>query len=417
MALSTDERNTLRMKSAALMQAGNFEDAIAALHVLLSERPTPELMSRIADALVEAGRLDDALEQALDAVQADPLSWVGHVALGRVLAVIGDFAGATQSFHTGAATRRRMPVQEGRVVLPAPFLLHTLEQLDYIERAYPETYAQFPCFPYVERETLEARLKEMIAAAAPAPAFAALSGANKPLLLNLPLVVPDESVPQTVLHPITDFRAIERNFHPHRRGFEVIDGLLSDEALSALRRFCLGATVWGQPYRFGYCGAFPEHGFAGGLLFAIAEAIKTAVPVLLGGYRLVQWWAFVYDSALPSADIHAHASDISVSLWITPDEANVNRERGGIAMWDKTPPAGWTFNDYNGGGDSVADRLNEAGASPTVIAHRANRAVLFQGKPFHRSDGARFVPDFESRRRNITFLFRRSTGPAGRAIQ
>ena len=48
--------------------------------------------------------------------------------------------------------------------------------------------------------------------------------------------------------------------------------------------------------------------------------------------------------------------------------------------------------------------------SRRVIPYRANRAVLFEGHLFHRTDDFTFAPGFENRRRSVTLLFRRRKG-------
>ncbi len=58
----------------------------------------------------------------------------------------------------------------------------------------------------------------------------------------------------------------------------VIDNLLTDEALAALRRFCLGSTVWKRPYANGYLGAMPDGGFAAPLLAQIAKNCAAPSP-------------------------------------------------------------------------------------------------------------------------------------------
>jgi hypothetical protein len=177
-----------------------------------------------------------------------------------------------------------------------------------------------------------------------------------------------------------------------------------------VRKFCLESTVWRHPYPFGYVGAFPQHGFASVSLFAIAEELSAALSEAFDGYQLAEWWAFVYDTKLPGTDIHGDDADFSLNVWITPDSANLDPGTGGLVVWDKKAPSDWTYYAYNSGGDRVKQFLEDQNAESHVIPYRENRAVLFEGHLFHRTDDFTFAPGFANRRRSVTFLFRRRKG-------
>jgi hypothetical protein len=55
----------------------------------------------------------------------------------------------------------------------------------------------------------------------------------------------------------------------------------------------------------------------------------------------------------------------------------------------------------------VRKYLDGHNAESTDIPYRANRAVLFEGHLFHKTDDLSFAPGFTNRRRSLTFLFRR----------
>ena len=66
----------------------------------------------------------------------------------------------------------------------------------------------------------------------------------------------------------------------------VVDNLLTPEALAALRRFCLGSTIWRKTFPGGYLGALPESGFAAPLLAQIAEEFPETFPEIFGDHPL-----------------------------------------------------------------------------------------------------------------------------------
>src|SRR5262249_14559503 len=154
-----------------------------------------------------------------------------------------------------------------------------------------------------------------------------------------------------------------------------VDGLLRPEALEALRRFCLDSTVWYQfTYANGYLGAFWEHGFWCPLLGQIAEELRLALPGIFGGHTLRKLWAFKYDSRLSGIPMHADFAAVNVNFWITPDEANRDRDHGGLVVWDKEAPADWDFAAYNTDLAAMKRFLADTRAKPVAIPHRQNRA-------------------------------------------
>ena len=187
----------------------------------------------------------------------------------------------------------------------------------------------------------------------------------------------------------------------------VIDNLLTAEALAAMRRFCLGSNVWRQTYNDGYLGAFPEHGFAAPLLAQIADEFRAIFPAIFGGHPLRYLWAFKYDSSMSGIKIHADEAAVNVNFWITPDEANLDPEHGGLVVWDKAAPLDWDFDKYNGNVDLPRAFLKSAGAKSVTVPYRANRAVIFDSDLFHETDTIRFRDGYENRRINVTLLYGR----------
>jgi Flp pilus assembly protein TadD len=187
----------------------------------------------------------------------------------------------------------------------------------------------------------------------------------------------------------------------------VIDNLLTEEALAKLRRFCWGSTIWRKVYRDGYLGAMPEHGFACPLLAQIADELRSTYPAILGRHPLLQFWGFKYDSRLSGIAVHADFAAVNVNFWITPDEANLDPEHGGLVVWDVPAPMGWDFAKYNDDVPAARDFLARSGARPVTVPHRANRAVIFDSDLFHETDRIAFKDGYLNRRINITLLYGR----------
>ena len=95
------------------------------------------------------------------------------------------------------------------------------------------------------------------------------------------------------------------------------------------------------------------------------------------------------------------------------NEANLDAETGGLRIWNKKPPADWTFETANRDLDAIGSILQDGEASHVTIPYRFNRAVFLNGHRFHQTDSLHFAPGLDNHRINLTFLFaRRSDGTA-----
>ena len=198
---------------------------------------------------------------------------------------------------------------------------------------------------------------------------------------------------------------IERQWQAQRPQIIVVDNLLTQDALTALRRFCEASTIWQKTYDAGYLGTTPEAGFACPLLAQIAEELPRALPEVFRDHPLKYLWAFKYDSTLSGINIHADFAAVNVNFWITPDEANLDPESGGLVVWDKAAPLDWDFDKYNTDESAIRRFLTEAGAKPVTIPYRANRAVIFDSDLFHETDRLSFKEGYQNRRLNVTLLY------------
>ena len=76
------------------------------------------------------------------------------------------------------------------------------------------------------------------------------------------------------INQANDVAAVAQQWRKAHPQVVVIDDLLTDEALAALRQFCWRAPVWQKSYDNGYLGALPEQGFACSLLAQIAQELR-----------------------------------------------------------------------------------------------------------------------------------------------
>lgn len=200
----------------------------------------------------------------------------------------------------------------------------------------------------------------------------------------------------------------QRTYLSGRTGVLVIDDFLAPEALARLERFCLRSTCWfGNRYADGRLGAFFFSGFNCPLLLQIAEEIRDALPAVIGPrYPLRQLWAFKNTGVLPpDSTIHADFAAVNVNFWITPDDANLDPDSGGMVVYDIDAPASWDFATYNERIDIIRDYLRARRPGALRVPYKRNRAIIFNSDLFHATEAVRFRDDYRSHRINVTMLY------------
>ena len=118
------------------------------------------------------------------------------------------------------------------------------------------------------------------------------------------------------LNPRLDIARTQADYARNAPGIVSIDNLLTDQALEALRRFCLESTIW---YDFqhagGYLGAYLEDGFCNQLLLQIAQELRTRFPEIFRHHQLRQMWAYKYDNRRRGIATHADFAAVNVNFW------------------------------------------------------------------------------------------------------
>lgn len=213
-------------------------------------------------------------------------------------------------------------------------------------------------------------------------------------------------VSPNMLGSAVDWAAAEARYLESAAGIIVIDDLLAPEVLAEVRRICLESTIWFDDRHLGgYLGAMLWHGLSDPILLRISRELAKRMPSIFRHHALRQMWAYKYDSRLEGTALHADSAAINVNFWITPDEANLSKEHGGLVVYDRRAPAEWEFAKYNNDQPAIRQFLDESGANRMVVPYRCNRAVIFHSDLFHRTDDLHFRDDYVSRRINVTMLF------------
>jgi Tfp pilus assembly protein PilF len=184
-----------------------------------------------------------------------------------------------------------------------------------------------------------------------------------------------------------------------------VDNLLTEEAITSLQKYLRESTIWYDIYRRGYLGAFLGEGLECGLLLQIANDLSKKFPTIFKDYKLNQLWANKYDSQLKGIGLHADFAAVNVNFWVTPDDANLNPENGGLVVYGHEAPLNWNFESYNRDEKKIRNYLTENKSPRTVIPYRCNRMGLFNSDLFHETDTINFKTGYENRRMNVTMLF------------
>jgi len=360
--------------------------------------------------LKDMGAADEALRHYDQAIALKPDFTQAHHNRGNLLLDLDRAGEAMAAFRVAAQLRLGLeaPVErEPRFrKTNAAKLRHDIEQLRYlrardlVDARYDRTIADYEGAlaalpPLQPGETMVDIPKEWLPRLVPAY--------NRLIHWDA-----GAAVPGPALNPALDFAAIEARYHGRAPGIAWFDGLLTQEALRALRRFCLESTIWSEfRYSNGYLGGMLDRGFACPLLHQIASELAASMPGIFAGHPLAKTWAFKYDSRLAGIPIHADFAAVNVNFWITPDEANLDPEGGGLGVWDKEAPLDWDFASYNKNEAAIRAFLQESGAQMLNVPHRQNRAVMFNSDLFHETGTLTFKEGYENRRINVTMLFGR----------
>jgi len=234
-----------------------------------------------------------------------------------------------------------------------------------------------------------------------------------------PLPAAHSALAQPALNPAVNFALAERMFAESDPQLVVIDDLLSPAALEALLAYCLESTLYFETKQ-GYAAATLDEGLSNSqILLKVIDELRTALPHIIGQQGLENAWVFKYDNDGADGDgtqgrgrrvgtqLHADNALINLNFWLTPDDANLDPESGGLVVFSNAPPPEWGFLDYNEDSLPMRERMRNfiAGSQNVTIPYKQNRLVMFHSKLFHQTDAHFFKPGYTNRRINLTLLF------------
>jgi len=431
-----EPRAALAAYRKALERGGpraEIELQLGVLHASLGERERAEIHLRraieqaprdpdpvcmLGTVMHDLRRFDEAVKLFEQALALRPDFAEAHFNLGLARFERADFRGAAASFASCTALNRGAPWNEARraELSPAPpprfapadmgvnevKLRHDCEQLEYLLGAGR--------LPAAYREVLEdyRALFSEIRGKVDIGGLVAFDEARHPLVARTykrPIHIEPAPVPEgPVVNPEVDWRAVEERYLAAVPNVVAVDDLLMPPALRELRRFCLESTFWNN-IKPGYLGAYFYDGFCSELLLRAARELRERMPAAMGGLPLQMMWGYKCESRLPGLGVHADEAAVNVNFWTTEDEANLDREHGGLLVYRQDAPPDWGFAKFNTDSQTIQRYLESLGEEPLRFPYRANRAVIFDSDLFHATDRPVFREGYTNRRVNVTFLY------------
>lgn len=395
----------------ALRTQGDLESALKCLTRAVELVPTmPEVHGNLGGVLRDLGRSSEAAEHFRRALELDPGFVEMYANLGLSLVDEGRYDEAIAAYDSGLSLSRA-PGAAGSTTqdtfrrTTSAKLRHDIEQMTYLMRhsLLPEDFKR-TVVTYREAITeLAPQFARHYIADIP-PALAAKLAPTYNRLIHLRAA---PALAQPAISRSLDRAAIETDYSRNAPGITWIDDLLDQEALDALYRFCLDSTIWFKfDYENGYLAAMMGDGFFCPLLAQIAEELPKALPKIFRDHKLTQMWAFKYDEQTSGGvRMHADFAAVNVNFWVTPDDANLAPDSGGLIVWNKEAPLDWEFERFNGDEVAINEYLAQEGARALRVPYRCNRALVFNSDLFHRTDDIHFREGYENRRINITMLY------------
>ena len=182
----------------------------------------------------------------------------------------------------------------------------------------------------------------------------------------------------------------------------VIDNFFTQEILSILKIRALYAKHCDNHYgidRYYSINYSPNQDH---ITTLIAKELKKKVSKLPEFRR---GWSFVYNNESKGVELHADPSEFNINIWVSGDESVKNKSLNGLYIYKITPPADWERKDWNGNVEKVKKYLDAKNIKPEKIDYKSNRAIIFNGAYFHKSNDVSMKEGVENRRVSYTMLF------------
>jgi tetratricopeptide (TPR) repeat protein len=402
----------------ALQVQGNVADAISHYERALDIDPSMQIAKRnLSTLLILVGRLDEGIkflhQELTDA--SDGYIWMRGMLMqsmavtdlsfaSNYAAILAELRWGSNCYIPTIKDNRLISDRVPSETLTVAKLEHDIEQFEYLRKRglIGEEFEKIEAHYRILSDRIASQGPE--ARILPGPDDYSIIGGIYNRILNIRHTPRLKRVFSEKWTPAE----VEQQYIDKPPGVVVIDDFLTTEALENLVAFCLESTIWnGNRFSFGRLGSFFQDGFNCQLLVQIAEELRKALPkIITPSYPLREIWGFKCGQSLDAdSTIHADYAAVNANFWITPDEANMDQNSGGLVIYGVGAPSHWAWDTYNGRLDVIKHYLRQQNANRFTIPYRQNRAIIFNSDIFHATDEVKFKPGYENRRVNITMLY------------
>lgn len=185
--------------------------------------------------------------------------------------------------------------------------------------------------------------------------------------------------------------------------YAVIDNFLTSAVVEEMRQALLENKCW--QYRNWTSKELNNRRPEIPGLDSIVDKLKAELPNVFKGLELVNHWAFLHQQNA-GLETHSDNGSVTVNLWLTPDEYNLEPDTGGLIFYDVKRSDDMFIHEFN-----VADYTKTYLAERTKgkslrVSYKFNRALIFDSRTFHASDKMNFVAkDTSTYRLNLSLIF------------
>jgi hypothetical protein len=187
--------------------------------------------------------------------------------------------------------------------------------------------------------------------------------------------------------------------------YAVLENFLTATTIAEVREYLINSKAWAFMNSDGPQRVLFLRNFNLPLVRELAAALSAELPALLGPLHLVEYSAFMNRNH-DGLDIHSDNGIVTLNIYLTPDEFNLEPESGGMTLFDVKRREDQAVHEFNAQPWCTEYFRKHTKSDAARIAYRFNRAVLFDARTLHSAERMRFrCADAASHRLNMALRF------------
>jgi hypothetical protein len=204
-----------------------------------------------------------------------------------------------------------------------------------------------------------------------------------------------------------DWDAVEKQFFETQPyNYAVMDDFLVPDAREEVRQAIVSNKGWS--FMNWQAEELFIRNFELSAVHKMAQTVASRLPRVLANLSLVQHIAFMHQRN-NGLCAHSDTGRVTLDLWLTPDEYNLEPNTGGLVLYDVKRTSDQDIHQFNARPWCVEYFNKHTRGGSVTVGYKYNRAILFDARTFHASDRMRFVGDgAQTYRINYALLFDQS---------